>query len=123
MTLTQLIAIAEKVVAATQKRLPPEIREEATAVPVVYHDWPSDEILGEEFEPDILGMFVGSPHGLDTGDTNTLPAHILLFLENIWDFAEGDVDVFRDEVRLTYLHELGHYFGWDEDELDARGLA
>ena len=33
-----------------------------------------------------------------------------------------DVDVFREEVRLTYLHELGHYLGWDEDELTARGL-
>jgi predicted Zn-dependent protease with MMP-like domain len=32
------------------------------------------------------------------------------------------VEVFRDEVRLTYLHELGHYLGWDEDELAARGL-
>ncbi|HEY0946008.1 MAG TPA: metallopeptidase family protein [Opitutaceae bacterium] len=123
MTLAQLTTVAEKVVATTQKKLPREIRDEAIALPVVYHDWPTDEILGEEFEPDILGMFVGSPHGLDTGDNNTLPAHILLFLENIWDFAEGDAEVFRDEVRLTYLHELGHYFGWDEDELDARGLA
>jgi predicted Zn-dependent protease with MMP-like domain len=25
-------------------------------------------------------------------------------------------------VRLTYLHELGHYFGWDEDQLTSRGL-
>lgn len=123
MTLAQLTAVAEQVVAATQKKLPPEIRAEAIAVPVVYHDWPSDEILGEEFEPDILGMFAGSPRGLDTGDNNALPAHILLFLENIWDFAEADSGVFRDEVRLTYLHELGHYFGWDEDELDARGLT
>lgn len=43
-------------------------------------------------------------------------------MENLWDFAEGDVETFRDETRLTYLHELGHYLGWDEDELAARGL-
>jgi predicted Zn-dependent protease with MMP-like domain len=29
---------------------------------------------------------------------------------------------FRKEVRLTYLHELGHYLGWDEDQVAAHGL-
>lgn len=123
MTLAQLTAEAEKVVAATQRKLPTELREKARALPVVFHDWPSDEILGDEFEPDILGMFVGDPHGMASGDNNAVPAHILLFLENIYDMAEGDAGNFRDEVRITYLHELGHYFGWNEDELEARGLG
>jgi len=30
--------------------------------------------------------------------------------------------VFREEVERTYLHELGHYLGWDEDDVAARGL-
>lgn len=123
MTHDQLTALAEQTVAATRRRLPPRLRPLAEALPVVYHAWPSEEILGNEFEPDILGMFAGSPHGLDTGDNNALPAHIMLFVENIWDFAEGDVDTYKEEIKLTYLHELGHYFGWDEDELEARGLA
>lgn len=123
MTTAQLIRIAETVVAEAQAALPAELREPAARLPVVYHDWPSDEILGEEFEPDILGMFVGSPHGENTGDRNDLPSHILLFLENLWDYAEGEEAAFREEVRLTYLHELGHYFGWDEADLDARGLG
>jgi predicted Zn-dependent protease with MMP-like domain len=29
---------------------------------------------------------------------------------------------FRAEARLTFLHELGHYLGWDEDQVSARGL-
>lgn len=123
MTHEQLAALAEQIVAATRRRLPARLRALAENLPVVYHDWPSEEILGEEFEADILGMFAGSPHGLDTGDNNALPAHIMLFVENIWDFAGGDPGIYRDEVKLTYLHELGHYFGWDEDELEARGLA
>ncbi len=122
MTFSQLVAEAEKTVATTQKRLPAELRAKAREVPVVFHDWPSEAILGDEFEPDILGMFVGDPHGA-TGEGNPLPAQILLFLENIHDYAEGDGAVFRDEVRLTYLHELGHYFGWDEEEIEARGLG
>jgi predicted Zn-dependent protease with MMP-like domain len=123
MELPQLIETAEKVVAQAQRTLPAPLRDLARRLPVVYHDWPSDEILGEEFEPDILGMFAGSPHGLDTGDHNDLPGHIMLFLENIWDLAEGDLAVYREEVRVTYLHELGHYFGWDEDDLEVRGLG
>lgn len=123
MTHDQLTQLAEQTVAATKRKLPPRLRPLANALPVVFHDWPSPEILGEEFEADILGMFAGNPHGLDTGDNNALPAHIMLFLENIWDYAEGDEQTYRDEVKLTYLHELGHYFGWDENEVESRGLA
>jgi predicted Zn-dependent protease with MMP-like domain len=123
MNFAQLTTEAEKTVASTQRRLPVELREKARALPVVFHDWPSVAILGEEFEPDILGMFVGDPHGVSAGESSPLPAQILLFLENIYDYAEGDQAIFREEVRITYLHELGHYFGWDEDELEARGLG
>lgn len=122
MTYPQLCVLAEATVAATRRRLPVPVRELAEALPVVYHDWPSDAILGEEFEPDILGMFVGPPHGASAGDGSEVPPQILLFLENIWDYAEGDRTEFAHEVKLTYLHELGHYLGWDEDEVAARGL-
>jgi predicted Zn-dependent protease with MMP-like domain len=118
-----LIAEAEQIVATVQSRLPTELQALARSVPVVCYDWPTEEILGEEFEPDILGMFVGEPHDIAGGSGNSAPTHIMLFVENIYDEAEGEMSRFREEVRLTYLHELGHYFGWDEDELDRRGLA
>lgn len=122
MTFRQLLAEAENIVAATRRRLPPSIRPHAEALPVVYHDWPTEEILADEFEPDILGLFVGDPLGVEPGLGNVVPAQILLFLENIYDYAEGDPKIFREELRLTYLHELGHYLGWDETDLEARGL-
>jgi predicted Zn-dependent protease with MMP-like domain len=122
MTHSDLSALAEATVQATRRRLPLPVRALADSLPVVYHDWPSDEILGEEFEPDILGMFVGPPFGATVGESGEVPPQILLFLENIWDFVEGDRTEFASEVKLTYLHELGHYLGWDEDEVAARGL-
>ena len=123
MDFPQLAAAAQQVVTAAQRRLPPEVRAAATAVPVCYEPWPNDAILAEGWEPDILGLFVGHEHGGELRDDPApLPPQILLFLENLWDYAEGDVAVFRDEVRLTYLHELGHYLGWDEDEVARRGL-
>ena len=49
------------------------------------------------------------------------PPQIFLSLDNLWQYAEGDVRIFREEVRLTYLHEPGHYLGWGEDQPAARG--
>ncbi|MDB4474857.1 metallopeptidase family protein [Opitutaceae bacterium] len=51
-----------------------------------------------------------------------MPAQIHLFLSNLWEFVEADEAAFLDEVRITYLHELGHYFGWDEEDLAVRDL-
>ena len=88
---------------------------------VHYEAIPAADVLAEGFEPDILGLFTGDVHGAGAYD-NPMPPQILLYLENLWNFAEGDPAVFRDEVRTTYLHELGHYLGWDEDDIAARGL-
>ncbi|HVT74099.1 MAG TPA: metallopeptidase family protein [Lacunisphaera sp.] len=122
MSLSRLAKLAEQVVAAAQRRLPADVRAAAAGVPVCYEPRPNDDILAEGFEPDILGLFVGHEHGSALATDDPLPPQILLFLENIWDLAEGDEAVYRDEVRLTYLHELGHYLGWDEDEVARRGL-
>jgi predicted Zn-dependent protease with MMP-like domain len=122
MNLARLTKLAESTVASTRKDLPAALRDSSAGVPVTFQDWPSEEILGDEFEPDILGLFVGPPHDAPGDESQGLPPQILLFIGNIWEFAEGDQEVFCDEVRLTYLHELGHYFGWDEDDLAERGL-
>ena len=120
--LNRLTQFAADTVGAAQRKLPPELRTLARGVPVHYEALPAADVVAEGFPDDILGLFTGSAHGMELAHDNPAPPQILLYLENLWDFAEGDLDIFREEVRLTYLHELGHYFGWDEDELAARGL-
>jgi len=120
--LEQLTQIAADTVGAAQRQLPPDIRALARGVAVHYQKAPGPDLVAEGFEPDILGLFSGSAHGLELAHDIPAPPQILLFLESLWDYAEGDLDLFRDEVRVTYLHELGHYLGWGEDELTARGL-
>jgi predicted Zn-dependent protease with MMP-like domain len=122
MNFPRLVSLARATVAATQARLPEPVRGPAEAVPVHFEAFPSDELVEEGLESDILGLFSGPAHGDTRGEDNLVPPQIFLYLENLWDFAEGDVGVFREEVRVTYLHELGHYLGWDEDDLAARGL-
>ena len=119
---SKLVELAAAAVGAAQRSLPPDLRALARGVPVHYEQKPAPDLLAEGFEPDILGLFTGSPHGTELSTDNPAPAQILLYLDSLWDFAEEDVEAFRAEVRLTYLHELGHYLGWDEDELTARGL-
>ena len=118
----RLAEIAADIVGATQRRLPPEIRPLARDVAVHYERVPAADVLADGFEVDILGLFSGSAYGEEFSHDNPLPAHILLYLDNLWEFSGEDLEVFRDEVRLTYLHELGHYLGWDEDQIAARGL-
>jgi len=42
--------------------------------------------------------------------------------KNIWREAEEDEDAYRREVRATLLHELGHYLGLEEIDLEDCGL-
>ena len=58
-------------------------------------------------KPDTLGLFIG-PEFADEGAV-PLPPQIMLFLDNLWDFTEGNKQTFRAEVHTTLLHELGHY--------------
>ena len=122
MTFARLTALAQPVVAAAQRRLPREVRTAAGEVAVCFEPHPNAALVAEGCEPDVLGLLIGHEYLGELADAQPLPPQIMLFLENIWDYAEGDEAVYRDEIRLTYLHELGHSLGWDEDEVARRGL-
>jgi len=116
----ELERIAREEVTGTLAALPADLKTRADALPIVCERVPAAAIIADGFEPDILGLFVG--HEFAEEAHAVLPAQILLFLENIWEMVEGDEEEFRFEVRTTLMHELGHYLGLDEDDLDARGL-
>jgi len=122
MSFEELVQRASRVVSRVQKRLPPEIAPLARAVPVHYEPVPSESVLAEGFEPDILGLFSGHSYASEWSAEDPAPPQIFLYLENLWDFAEGDLQAFCEELRVTYLHELGHYLGWGEEALAERGL-
>lgn len=122
MTTAELTPIAAAAVGGAQRQLPPDLRALARQVPVHYEQKPHADVLADGFPPDILGLFSGTAYDQEIAQDQLQPPEILLYLDNLWDMAEGDMEIFRDEVRITYLHELGHYLGWDEDEVAARGL-
>ncbi|MBU1692698.1 MAG: metallopeptidase family protein [Verrucomicrobia bacterium] len=73
-------------------------------------------------DPGLLGLFAGEAFPLADAPGGDLPAQILLFVENLADYSDFDESIFREEVRTTYLHELGHYLGLDEKALFQRDL-
>jgi predicted Zn-dependent protease with MMP-like domain len=114
------LALAE--VKATLADLPAPLRERAQALPVTFERRPNAAHRRDGIEPDTLGLFVGPEFAYEESTASPLPPQIILFLENLWEQAEADEGIFREEVHTTYLHELGHYLGLDEDDLFERGL-
>jgi len=117
----RLQTLAADEVAATVAELPAALQPAAQSVPVNYLPVPDAGLRADGIEPDILGLFCGAAMA-DPPGIHEEPTRIILFLENLWEFSGTDPAAFAEEVRITFLHELGHYFGWDEDDLEERGL-
>jgi len=103
---------AQAIVEKTLAELPPEILAEAQKVPILF------ERSCQE-DPEIFGTY-GHFTLHEIGEAN---GPITLYLAAIDDYCLEEGGDFPTEVRLTYLHELGHHLGWDEGELEARGLG
>jgi predicted Zn-dependent protease with MMP-like domain len=119
-TWEDLCALAEREVVRLTAGLPRPLRERAESVPVLLEPQPSEEMQETGIEADTLGLFMGSEWAEAGADP--LPPQIILYLENLLELAEMDEQRFRDEIRTTFLHELGHFLGLDEAGLEARGL-
>ena len=118
----QLRAAALEEIEDTLEALPAPLREKARALPVTFEHVPNAGLQEDGIAADTLGLFVGPDYADEEIALSPLPPQIILFLDNLWDFAEGDEEIFLEEVHTTYLHELGHYLGLDEDDLFDRGL-
>ena len=118
---TWLSQMAMDEVKALVQTLPREIRPRAESLAVLLEQRPRKALVNEGIAADTLGIFEG-PSLRDSDGGATTPPHIILYLANLWDFSRPDVKLYRAEIRTTYLHELGHYLGLDESDLEARAL-
>jgi predicted Zn-dependent protease with MMP-like domain len=119
-TWNRLCQLALEEVEATLAELPAPLRAEARKLPITFERHPSAALIADGIAPDTLGLFNGPEYADE--EHVPMPPQIVLFLENLWDFAERDEEFFLEEVNTTLLHELGHYLGLGEDGLTDRGL-
>lgn len=102
-------------------RIPPRFRDAIENVAVVVEDRPSSELLAELglAPPETLyGLYQGTPlpeRGWDHG--NVMPDQITIYQQPIVDDAHDDDDIVRC-IGETVIHELGHYFGLSEEEIE-----
>ncbi len=114
-----------KEVARLIDRLPRQFREQLRNVEFVVEDRPSEELLlAEDMDPaedTLYGLYQGIPLPERSSlDPPLLPDKITIFAEPLLaDFP--DPEELREEIRLTVLHEIAHYFGMDEEEIEDLG--
>jgi predicted Zn-dependent protease with MMP-like domain len=100
-------------VKAALDSLPPHLAEALHNVAVVVED----ENPGD---PDLFGLYEGTPLP-ERGDmAGALPDRITIYRLPLEDEFEDPEELER-EIRITVLHELGHYFGLDENRLAELG--
>ncbi len=127
-------ALLERVLDSLPQRLH-ELLEEA---PLIVEDRPSRKLM-EELDVDeedelLCGLHSGTPLTERSVEHSDMPETIHIFREGILEQAGGwtprrdeegkwigGVDALAREIRITILHEMGHHFGLDEDDLAELG--
>lgn len=99
-------------------QLPDDMVEGLDNLVFVVEDRPEDGSL------DLLGLYEGvalterGQYGF-----GELPDRIILYREPLLAAADGSVETLRDEIHITLVHEIAHYYGIDDDELHRLGWA
>ena len=100
-------------VRAALDELPPHIAEALQNVAVVVEDENAED-------PDLLGLYHGVPLP-ERGDmAGALPDKISIYRIPLEE-SFPDPGELREEIRITVLHELAHYFGLDEERIAELG--
>ncbi len=101
------------------ENLPMPIKSRLQNVVVIIEDFPNDEMQTEFDDETLFGLYQGVPlTERSVLNVETEPDLIYIFQKNIESVCETESEI-RDEVRTTVIHEIGHYFGLDEAQLDV----
>ena len=113
----------EDLVADALESIPPELAEQLENIAVIVQDWPTEQQLHGR-----RGTLLGLYEGIDLtrrsplGYAGVMPDRITIFRGPLCSLARDEDDLAR-QVRVTVLHEVGHYFGMSEERLHELGWA
>jgi len=107
--------------------LPEHIQHRLEEVPVIVDDEPSPHLLDEldmTSGETLCGLHSGIPLTERSPEMHgTLPTTIRLFRGPIFAVSGYSMRALKDQIHVTLLHEIGHHFGLDEDDLDRLGYG
>ncbi|MBI3597145.1 MAG: metallopeptidase family protein [Nitrospirae bacterium] len=114
----------EKLVQEALDRIPSEFQSAMKNVAVVIQDRPgpeAEEGADEEEEGGLYGLYQGIPLPDRTADdSGATPDIIFLYQKPLEENFPNRKDLIR-EIEITVVHEIAHYFGFDEDALERYG--
>ena len=105
--------------------LPDNVTKALQNLEVVVERWPSRDLLddlGDVRSYELLGLYIGVPLPDRGSELPQLPDLIYLFQRPIERRCNTPQEVV-EEVRVTLLHEVGHYFGLEEEDLERQGYG
>jgi tetratricopeptide (TPR) repeat protein len=111
------------------RRLPAPVRRYVRNCPILIEDLPERElVVRENVSPSVMGLFLGTP-ATEPGaspswgtEPKVAPDRIVLFKRNLEKAAESRADLI-EQIQITVKHEIGHFLGLDEDELERLGIG
>jgi len=108
----------EQLVREAVASLPEEIKKRLENVAIIIEEEPPEEgEIGEEEDQELLGLYHGIPYkdrGFWYG--NVLPDRIVIYRKPLERMSRS-LQELKENVRQTVLHEVGHFFGFDEEGL------
>lgn len=110
----------------TLMQLPDEFKARLSDVPLLVESHPSENAVEEGLDPRCLGTFEGPAHEQHRDPAAgfaqvSSPTRIVLYAHNL--AAQFDDEELEEQVRITVLHEVGHYFGLDEADMERLGWS
>jgi len=117
----------DQLVEQALSELPESFAEHLEEVPVEVRDYPTRGQIKQAERDDRRGLLLGLYHGRplthrSVEDSGRMPDLIYLFQKNIEAVCESEAELV-EQVRVTVLHEIGHHFGMDENDLDDAGYG
>lgn len=105
-------------------KIPAPFNDKIENLAFMVEPYPTEADLGRVGLNDkysLLGIYSGVPYTYrNTYYMNTTPDRIILFQRNIERYCDS-LNELREKIREVLIHEIGHYFGMNEDEIRAAG--
>lgn len=120
----------DRILEEVLRQMPPLVHELIEQVPLHVEDYPPPNVLwehGVRYRDELCGRYTGIPIGQKSiQHSGTLPDVVTIYREGILAAAMGpygrvSTKRLREQIRITILHELGHYHGLSEEELRELG--
>ena len=114
----------ETLISDAIRDLPEEFRSKLENVAIIVQDYPSEELLDQVGLPPghtLFGLYEGVPltkRGFF--EAPLYPDRILIFQRAIEDECDSS-DEIKEELKITLVHEIAHFFGMDDDYLEEIG--